>query len=67
MAAETISKRSTAALGALAGLVAAIVALGVAELVAGLERSWKGPILDVGDRVIDREVVGGRAHGEVGR
>jgi len=53
MAAETISKRSATALGALAGLTSAIVALGAAELVAGLSRSWKGPILDVGDRVID--------------
>ena len=53
MAAETISKRSAAALGALAGLTAAMVALGAAELVAGLNRTWKGPILDVGDRVID--------------
>ena len=53
MAAETISKRSATALGALAGLTAAVVALGAAELVAGLNRNWKGPILDVGDRVID--------------
>ena len=53
MAAETISKRWAAALGALAGLTAAMVALGAAELVAGLNRTWKGPILDVGDRVID--------------
>ena len=53
MAAETISKRSATALGALAGLTAAMVALGAAELVAGLNRTWKGPILDVGDRVID--------------
>ncbi|MET0662638.1 MAG: molybdopterin-dependent oxidoreductase [Ilumatobacteraceae bacterium] len=53
MAAETISKRSATALGSVAGLTAAVVALGVAELVAGLSRTWKGPILDVGDRVID--------------
>ena len=53
MAAKRISKPAATALGALAGLVAAIVALGSAELVAGLKRSWKGPILDVGDRVID--------------
>ena len=54
MPADTISKRSATAIGALAGLIAAIVALGAAELVAGLRREWKGPILDVGDRVIDR-------------
>ncbi len=54
MAAQTISTRSTTALGALAGLVAAVVALGTAELVAGLNRDWKSPVLDVGDRVIDR-------------
>ena len=35
------------------GLVAAAVALGVAELVAGLNRAWRSPVLDVGDRVID--------------
>ena len=29
------------------------VALGVAELVAGLEPTWRSPVLDVGDRVID--------------
>jgi DMSO/TMAO reductase YedYZ molybdopterin-dependent catalytic subunit len=54
MAAQTISRRSTTALGALAGLVAAVVALGTAELVAGLNRDWKSPVLDVGDRIIDR-------------
>jgi DMSO/TMAO reductase YedYZ molybdopterin-dependent catalytic subunit len=54
MAGDTISKRSATAIGAVAGLVAAIVALGTAELVAALNRGWKGPILDVGDRVIDR-------------
>lgn len=46
--------RSLTALGALVGLTAAGVALGVAELVAGLNRTWKSPVLDVGDRVIDR-------------
>jgi DMSO/TMAO reductase YedYZ molybdopterin-dependent catalytic subunit len=40
--------------GFLAGLTAAIVALGVAEFVAGLNRSWRSPVLDVGDRAIDR-------------
>ena len=37
----------------LAGLVAAGVALAVAELVAGFNRAWRSPVLDVGDRVID--------------
>jgi DMSO/TMAO reductase YedYZ molybdopterin-dependent catalytic subunit len=53
MADGTISRRSATALGALAGLTSAVVALGAAELVAGLNSQWKGPILDVGDRVID--------------
>jgi DMSO/TMAO reductase YedYZ molybdopterin-dependent catalytic subunit len=37
----------------LAGLVAAAVALAVAELAAGLNRAWRSPVFDVGDRVID--------------
>ncbi len=41
------------AVGALAGIVAATVALGVAELAAGLRRAWRSPVVDVGDRVID--------------
>jgi DMSO/TMAO reductase YedYZ molybdopterin-dependent catalytic subunit len=53
MAAPTLSKPSVAALGAVAGVVAAIVALGVAELIAGLRQQWRSPIIDVGDRVID--------------
>ena len=36
-----------------AGLVAAGVALAIAELLAGLNRTWRSPVLDVGDRVID--------------
>jgi DMSO/TMAO reductase YedYZ molybdopterin-dependent catalytic subunit len=54
MVPATASKRSTTALGVVAGLVAAIVALGVAELLAGLKPNWKSPVLDVGDRVVDR-------------
>lgn len=53
MSAPTLSKRSTTALGALAGIVAAIVALGVAELIAGVRQQWRSPVIDVGDRVID--------------
>lgn len=37
----------------LGGLVAAGVALAVAELLAGLTSTWRSPVLDVGDRVID--------------
>ena len=48
-----LSKRSITALGAIAGVVAAMVALGVAELIAGSSRSWRSPVIDVGDRVID--------------
>jgi DMSO/TMAO reductase YedYZ molybdopterin-dependent catalytic subunit len=53
MSAPTLSKRSTTALGALAGIVAAIVALGIAELIAGIRQQWRSPVIDVGDRVID--------------
>ncbi len=35
------------------GSSAAAVALGVAELLAGLNRAWRSPVLDVGDRLID--------------
>ena len=35
------------------GIVAAIVALGVAELIAGVRQQWRSPVIDVGDRVID--------------
>jgi DMSO/TMAO reductase YedYZ molybdopterin-dependent catalytic subunit len=48
-----LSTRSTTALGAVAGIVAAIVALGVAELIAGVHQRWRSPVIDVGDRVID--------------
>ena len=52
MDAPTLSKRSVTALGALAGIVAAIVALGIAELIAGIRQQWRSPVIDVGDRVI---------------
>ncbi|WP_051062291.1 molybdopterin-dependent oxidoreductase [Ilumatobacter nonamiensis] len=39
--------------GALTGLTAAAVALGVTELIAGLNRNWRSPVIDVGDRVVD--------------
>ncbi len=48
-----LSKRWITALGALAGVVAAVVALGVAELIAGIRQEWRSPVIDVGDRVID--------------
>jgi DMSO/TMAO reductase YedYZ molybdopterin-dependent catalytic subunit len=53
MTSDADTQRSTG-FGAIAGLVAAVVALGTAELAAGLNRDWKSPVLDVGDRVIDR-------------
>ena len=40
-------------LAALAGLVSALAALAVAELVAAGHRSWRSPVLDVGDRIVD--------------
>jgi DMSO/TMAO reductase YedYZ molybdopterin-dependent catalytic subunit len=53
MAAPVLSKRSITALGALSGVVAAVVALGIAELIAGIRQQWRSPVIDVGDRVID--------------
>jgi DMSO/TMAO reductase YedYZ molybdopterin-dependent catalytic subunit len=53
MSAPNLSSRSTTALGAVAGIVAAVVALGVAELIAGSRQQWRSPVIDVGDRVID--------------
>lgn len=40
-------------LGALSGLVAAGFGLGIAELLTGFNSSFRSPVLDVGDRVID--------------
>ncbi len=37
----------------LTGLVTAVVALGVAELVTAISSSFRSPVIDVGDRVID--------------
>lgn len=51
--ARPISSWSARGLGALSGLVAAIVALGVTEFIASLNRNWRSPVLDVGDRVVD--------------
>ncbi|MFG2975952.1 molybdopterin-dependent oxidoreductase [Streptomyces sp. NPDC048331] len=48
------STLSRAALGALAGLLAAFTALAVAELVAGLLRPSAGPVTVVGGAAIDR-------------
>ncbi len=39
--------------GAVSGLLAALAALAVAELVAGTRRDLQSPVLDVGDRVVD--------------
>ncbi|MFJ3586760.1 molybdopterin-dependent oxidoreductase [Streptomyces sp. NPDC090127] len=52
------STLSRAALGALAGLLAAFTALAVAELVAGLVRPAAGPVTVVGGAVIDRTPAG---------
>jgi DMSO/TMAO reductase YedYZ molybdopterin-dependent catalytic subunit len=53
MSAAALSSRSTAAFGAVTGIVGAVVALGVAELIAGARQQWRSPVIDVGDRVID--------------
>lgn len=39
--------------GALTGLVAAALGLGLAELVAGISANLRSPVLDVGNRVVD--------------
>lgn len=44
---------STRVLGVVAGLVAAMAGLAVAEVVAALGASLQSPVLDVGDRVVD--------------
>ena len=47
------SSRASNLAAGVAGLVSAAVAIGVAEFVAGLDRSFRSPVLDVGDRVVD--------------
>lgn len=44
---------STRVLGIIAGLVAAMAGLAVAEVVAAVGTSLQSPVLDVGDRVVD--------------
>jgi len=53
MSVALLSKRWSTVLGAVAGVVAATLALGVAELIAGIRQQWRSPVIDVGDRVID--------------
>jgi DMSO/TMAO reductase YedYZ molybdopterin-dependent catalytic subunit len=36
-----------------AGIVVALIALAVAEALTALSRSWRSPVLDVGDRMVD--------------
>lgn len=45
-------------MSALTGVLVAGVALGAAELFAGLRPGWRSPVLDVGDRVIDAAPAG---------
>ena len=40
-------------IGAAVGLFSAGLALGVAEMIAGIVATWKSPIFDVGDRVVE--------------
>ena len=47
------SRWSAVIVTALVGVGCAALALGVAELVAGIVSTWRSPIIDVGDRVID--------------
>ncbi len=48
------NQRASIAGSAAAGVVAGGFGLAVAELVAALSTGWRSPVLDVGDRVIDR-------------
>jgi DMSO/TMAO reductase YedYZ molybdopterin-dependent catalytic subunit len=41
------------AIAGYAGIVVAFIALGVAEALTALRQSWRSPVLDVGDRMID--------------
>ena len=41
------------AIAGYAGIVVALIALAVAEALTALRRSWRSPVLDVGDRMID--------------
>ena len=51
--AATTSPRTITAVGALVGVACAALALGVAELIAGIVATWRSPIFSVGERVID--------------
>src|SRR5688500_6947892 len=53
MTGDQRSVRTRPALGAVAGLVAAVVALGAAELLASLVRPQASPVVAVGGSVID--------------
>jgi DMSO/TMAO reductase YedYZ molybdopterin-dependent catalytic subunit len=44
---------SPTAIAGYAGIVVAVLALSVAEALTALRRSWRSPVLDVGDRMID--------------
>lgn len=50
---ETTRPPVARSIGAAVGLCSAGFALGVAELIAGVVSTWKSPIFDVGDRVIE--------------
>src|SRR5687767_2283862 len=41
------------AIAGYAGIVVAIIALAVAEALTAVRRSWRSPVLDVGDRMVD--------------
>ena len=57
MTADQRSARTRPTLGAVAGLVAAVVALGAAELLASLVRPQASPVVAVGGSVIDASPV----------
>jgi DMSO/TMAO reductase YedYZ molybdopterin-dependent catalytic subunit len=51
---STTTARASSAAGLTAGVVAGAAGIAVAELIASLSRQVQSPVLDVGDRVIDR-------------
>ncbi len=48
------SRLASIGIGALGGIACAAAGLGAAEVVAGLSARLRSPVLDVGDRVVDR-------------
>jgi len=50
---STSQREPSIVLSLLVGLVAGGAGMAVAELIASISRSWRSPVLDVGDRIVD--------------